>query len=90
VAEERSVRERVIEVIIEQIDPNHTVLRPGQITDDTSLTDLGADSLDAVELVMELEEEFDVNIPDTAADGVKTVGQIIAVVKDALEKSEVS
>ena len=41
------------------------------------VNDLGADSLDTVELVMELEEEFDINIPDDAAEKIQTVGQAI-------------
>jgi len=39
--------------------------------------DLGADSLDVTELVMELEEEFDINIPDDISDKLKTVGQVV-------------
>jgi len=45
---------------------------------------LGADSLDTVELVMELEEEFDINIPDDAAEKIQTVGQAI----DYIEKTQ--
>ena len=53
--------------------------------------DLGADSLDQVELVMELEEEFDINIPDDAADKIQTVGQAIEHIARAVEeKSETS
>ena len=48
------------------------------------MNDLGADSLDQVELVMELEEEFDVNIPDDAAENIQTVGQAI----DFIEKAQ--
>ncbi len=46
------------------------------------MNDLGADSLDTVELVMELEEEFDIQIPDDAAEKIQTVGQAI----DFIEK----
>ena len=45
--------------------------------------DLGADSLDTVELVMELEEEFNVNIPDDAAEKIETVGQAIDFINSA-------
>ena len=49
-----------------------------KITPETSfVNDLGADSLDTVELVMELEEEFDINIPDDVAEKIQTVGQAI-------------
>ncbi len=52
---------------------------PERITADTQLLadDLGADSLDAVELVMEFEEQFDVPIPDAAAEKIRTVGDAI-------------
>ena len=54
------------------------------VTDDQSLTyDLGADSLDVLELVMELEEEFDVNIPDDAAEKITTVGQAVRYIEGA-------
>ena len=47
------------------------------------VNDLGADSLDTVELVMELEEEFDINIPDDAAEKIQTVGQAIEFIEQA-------
>ena len=47
------------------------------------VADLGADSLDTVELVMELEEEFDINIPDDAAEKIQTVGQAIKFIEEA-------
>jgi acyl carrier protein len=53
-----------------------------QITKDTSfINDLGADSLDTVELVMELEEEFDITIPDEKAEEIQTVGQAVAYIE---------
>ena len=45
------------------------------------MNDLGADSLDTVELVMELEEEFDINIPDDAAEKIQTVGQAVQYIE---------
>ena len=74
-----SVKERVIDIVGEQLGVNKD-----QINNETSfVNDLGADSLDTVELVMELEEEFDINIPDDAAEKIQTVGQAI----DYIEKS---
>lgn len=68
-----SVEERVVDIVAEQLGANKD-----QITKETSfVNDLGADSLDTVELVMELEEEFDINIPDDAAEKIQTVGQAI-------------
>ena len=67
-----SVEQRVIDIVAEQLGGKD------QITRETSfVNDLGADSLDTVELVMELEEEFDINIPDDVAEKIQTVGQAI-------------
>src|SRR5262245_5776091 len=75
-----SVKERVIEIVAEQLGVSKE-----QVSPETSfVNDLGADSLDTVELVMELEEEFDINIPDDAAEKIQTVGQAI----DYIEKTQ--
>src|SRR5687767_15985577 len=75
-----SVKERVIDIVAEQLG-----VSKDQVTPETSfVNDLGADSLDTVELVMELEEEFDINIPDDAAEKIQTVGQAI----DYIEKTQ--
>jgi len=75
-----SVEERVIDIVAEQLGQDKE-----KITRETSfVNDLGADSLDTVELVMELEEEFDINIPDDAAEKIQTVGQAI----DYIEKMQ--
>ena len=72
------VQERVIEIIAEQMG-----IGKEQVTPEKSITnDLGADSLDAVELVMELEEEFDITIPDEDAEKIKTVGEAVSYVKE--------
>ena len=72
-----SVTERVIDIVGEQLGVNKD-----QINNETSfVNDLGADSLDTVELVMELEEEFDINIPDEAAEKIQTVGQAIEYIE---------
>lgn len=53
-----------------------------EVTNDASFTnDLGADSLDTVELIMELEKEFDIQIPDDEAEGIATVGDAIKFVE---------
>ena len=79
-----SVAERVIDIVAEQLGAPKE-----QITPETSfVNDLGADSLDTVELVMELEEEFDINIPDDVAEKIQTVGQAIDHIERAVsEKS---
>src|SRR5262245_66499905 len=68
-----SVEERVIEIVCENLGVNRE-----QVTRQTSFQeDVGADSLDIVELVMELEEEFEITIPDDQAEQIKTVGEAI-------------
>lgn len=74
-----SVSDRVIDIVAEQLG-----VEKEKITPQTSfVNDLGADSLDTVELVMELEEEFDINIPDDAAEKIQTVGQAIEFIEQA-------
>ena len=56
-----------------------------EVTNEASFTnDLGADSLDTVELIMELEKEFDIQIPDDEAEGIATVGDAITFVEGAI------
>jgi len=55
---------------------------PGAINAETRFSDLGADSLDTVEMVMELEEEFDVSIPDDVAERIQTVGDAVRYIQD--------
>ena len=78
-----SIAERVIDIVAEQLG-----VEKDKITPETSfVNDLGADSLDTVELVMELEEEFDINIPDDAAEKIQTVGQAIDHITKAAASS---
>jgi len=72
-----SPAERVREIIVEQLGVNAE-----QVTDSAKFVeDLGADSLDTVELVMALEEEFGTEIPDEEAEKLTTVGEAIAYVQ---------
>jgi acyl carrier protein len=72
-----TIEERVVEIVAEQMGVDKT-----QITRETSfVNDLGADSLDTVELVMEFEDEFDISIPDEDAEKIQTVGQAIDYVE---------
>lgn len=75
--ESRSIEERVIDVVTKQLGDGKI-----KINRETSFTgDLGADSLDVTELVMELDEEFSINIPDDVAEKILTVGQAIDYIK---------
>lgn len=70
--------EKVKEVVVEQLDCN-----PDEVKEESRfIEDLGADSLDVVELVMALEEEFDIEIPDEDAEGILTVADAIKYIED--------
>ena len=74
---EKTIEEKVKDIIVEQLGVN-----PEQVTENASfIEDLGADSLDIVELVMALEEEFGIDIPDEDADKLKTVGYAMNYLK---------
>jgi acyl carrier protein len=74
-----AVSDKVKSIIVEQLGVDEEEVTP----DASFVDDLGADSLDTVELVMELEEEFDINIPDDAAEKIQTVGQAIKFIEEA-------
>ncbi|NQY95270.1 MAG: acyl carrier protein [Campylobacteraceae bacterium] len=68
----------VKEVVVEQLDCD-----PAEVKEESKfIEDLGADSLDVVELVMALEEKFDIEIPDEDAEGILTVQDAIKYVED--------
>ena len=72
------VFDKVKEIIVEQLG-----VAENAVTEDASfIDDLGADSLDIVELIMALEEEFDIEIPDTDAEKVVTVGDVVDYIKE--------
>ncbi len=76
--EEQTIEEKVKEIITKQMGANKD-----QVTHETSfVNDLGADSLDTVELVMEFEDAFDMNIPDEDAEKIQTVGDAIKYIKE--------
>lgn len=77
-ADEKSIEQRVSEIIVNQLNVNEE-----QITPEASfLDDLGADSLDTVELIMALEEEFNVEIPDDDAEKMVQVGDAMNYLKE--------
>jgi acyl carrier protein len=76
-----SVEERVIEIVCENL-----AVSKEQVKRETGfIEDLGADSLDIVELIMELEEEFEITIPDDQAEKIKTVGEAIDYIERAIK-----
>jgi acyl carrier protein len=75
---EKSTEQRVKDIIVEQLG-----VKADQVTPEAKfIEDLGADSLDTVELVMALEEEFGTEIPDEQAEKLQTVGDVIKFVED--------
>ena len=79
---EKSIEQRVKDIIVEQLGVN-----PEQVTPTASfIEDLGADSLDIVELVMAFEEEFSVEVPDEDAEKLQTVGDVIKYIEEKASK----
>lgn len=71
-----SIEEKVKQIIVDKLGVDEA-----EVTAEASFTnDLGADSLDTVELIMEFEKEFDISIPDEQAENIQTVGQAITYV----------
>lgn len=73
-----TIAERVKSIILEKLD-----VEEGDINEDAAfIEDLGADSLDTVEMIMELEDEFDMEIPDEDAEKLSTVGDAIKYIQE--------
>ena len=74
------LEQRVADIIVEQLGATKEEIVP----EASFIDDLGADSLDIVELVMAMEEQFDIEIPDDDAEKIQTIGDVIAYLKDRL------
>jgi acyl carrier protein len=81
-AQVQDIEARVKEIIVEQlgVDASEVTIQASFVND------LGADSLDTVELVMALEEEFDIEIPDEEAEKIQSVGQAVDYIKTHSKK----
>ena len=76
---DKPIDQRVKDIIVEQLG-----VKPEQVTPEAKfIEDLGADSLDTVELVMALEEEFGIEVPDEQAEKLQSVGDVIKYIEDA-------
>lgn len=76
-----NIEERVRKIIVDKLG-----VEESQVTPEASFTnDLGADSLDTVELIMEFEKEFNISIPDEQAETIGTVGQAIDYLKKTVK-----
>ncbi len=72
------IKSRVVSIIVDKLG-----VEEGEVTPEASFTnDLGADSLDTVELIMEFEKEFNIAIPDDQAEKIATVGDAIAYIEE--------
>jgi acyl carrier protein len=81
---DKPIEEKVKDIIVEQLGVN-----PEQVTPTASfIEDLGADSLDIVELVMAFEEEFNVEVPDEDAEKLQTVGDVIKYIEEKSQKGQ--
>lgn len=73
-----SVDDKVLDIVAERMG-----VKKEDISKETSfITDLGADSLDQVELIMELEDQFDLNIPDEDAEKILTIGDAVKYIEE--------
>ncbi|MCF8220543.1 MAG: acyl carrier protein [Cryomorphaceae bacterium] len=71
------IRSKVIAIIVDKLNVEET-----EVTDGASFTnDLGADSLDTVELIMEFEKQFGISIPDDQAETIQTVGDAVSYIE---------
>ncbi|UCF02868.1 MAG: acyl carrier protein [Deltaproteobacteria bacterium] len=78
-----AMKDKIVEIIANQLGIDH-----GDVTPEASVVDdLGADSLDVVELVMALEEEFNLEIPDEEAEKIKSVNDIFSHMENALQSA---
>jgi len=82
-ADQKTIEQRVKEIIVNQLNVNEEQITPTA----SFLDDLGADSLDTVELVMALEEEFETEIPDEDAEKITTVQQAIDYINQRRAKA---
>ena len=79
---EKPIEQKVKEIIVEQLSVNAEQVTP----EAKFIEDLGADSLDIVELVMAFEEEFGVEVPDSDAEKLLTVGDVAKYIEDKQSK----
>jgi len=79
---EGMIFEKVKQIIVDQLSVNEDEV----LMDSSFVDDLGADSLDVVEFIMALEEEFDIEIPDEAAEKVVTVADVVEYIKSHVDE----
>ncbi len=76
------IQSKVVSIIVDKLG-----VEESEVTNESSFTnDLGADSLDTVELIMEFEKEFNIAIPDDQAENIATVGEAVKFIEENVEK----
>lgn len=75
---EKSIKERVVELVVRQLDVKREIR-----LEDSFIEDLGADSLDSVELMITFSDEFGIEIPDEDAEKITTIGEAVNYIKEA-------
>ena len=78
------IEAKVKQAIVDKLGVEESAVTP----EASFINDLGADSLDTVELVMKFEEEFDIKIPDEDADSIQTVGNAVTYIENKLSSNE--
>jgi acyl carrier protein len=76
------ITEKVIDIVVAQLDVKREQVKP----ETSFINDLGADSLDQAELIMEIENAFDLNIPEDEVEKIQTVGEAIKYIEEHLPK----
>ena len=71
------IQEKVVKIIVDKLGVKESAVTP----EATFTGDLGADSLDTVELIMDFEKQFNIEIPEEKAEGIQTVGDVIALLE---------
>ena len=77
-----AMKERIAQIIVDQLGVSKQEITP----EASFIDDLGADSLDIVELVMAMEEEFDIEIPDNEAEKIQTIGDALSYVNERIKE----
>ena len=73
------IRDKVVAIIVDKLN-----VEESEVANEASFTnDLGADSLDTVELIMEFEKQFNISIPDDKAEGIQTVGDAVKFIEES-------
>lgn len=77
---------RKLESKVKEIVTDHLIIDPREVSETDKIVDLGADSLDCIEIVMDCEREFGIHIPDNELDSIQTIKDLCDIVEKKIEK----